>query len=299
MNRNSLFFILKPFSSPLIHSYIVLFYLLARNISCSPDPKFVACQPKTCGNNQSISYPFYIEGTQESFCGYPSFGISCSPNGFPILNLSNTQHIIHQIFYQNQSLRVSNAAFSISRPNTTKGCLPRTGNLTLPPSNVFHLAPNQKDMILFYGCELLPSLQEHTVGCSAENETSSVVALYKEDKNLTSVSKNCKREVVHTVVEDGIGGIQEALRKGFLLNWSASDCSQCNITGGRCGFDSDMYTFRCYCTDRFHSVKCDDDPEKTKKKNKMPIVATGQRSSLPFLFCLGGRIQPIRLLWSF
>ncbi|KHN06687.1 Putative serine/threonine-protein kinase [Glycine soja] len=262
----NIFFILRSLSSPLILSYIIIFYLLAKNTSCGVDPKFLACPPTTCANNnQSISYPFYIQGKQEPFCGNPGFGISCGPNGFPILNLSNTQYIIHQIFYENQTLRVSNTAFSVSRPNTTnsKGCLPLplTQNLTLPSTREFDIAPNQTDIRLFYGCGSLPWLEEHKVGCF--NETSSVLALYKEDKNISFVSKNCKGEVVDTIVEDGIiGGNEEALTKGFLLTWKAGNCSVCHNTGGRCGFDFVMYTFRCFCTDRVHSAKCgpDDDP---------------------------------------
>ncbi|XP_061357749.1 LEAF RUST 10 DISEASE-RESISTANCE LOCUS RECEPTOR-LIKE PROTEIN KINASE-like 1.2 isoform X1 [Gastrolobium bilobum] len=273
MNKKFLFFVLKP----LIHSYIFLFYIQIRTTSCSPDPKFETCQPKTCGNNLTISYPFYILGIQEPFCGYPGFGLSCAKNGFPILNLSNTQYIIDQIFYDNRSLRVSNAVFSISTSNTTKGCLPPTQNLTLA-NNVFHLAPNQKDMILFFGCDLqsLPTgLQEHRIGCSAENETSSVVALYKDDKNLSFASENCKGEVVDAIVEDGYGGIEEALRKGFWLNWTASDCSLCRSTGGRCGFDSDIYTFRCYCTDRVHASDCGPATAKPKRLRRNVKLCIG------------------------
>ncbi|XP_027365758.1 LEAF RUST 10 DISEASE-RESISTANCE LOCUS RECEPTOR-LIKE PROTEIN KINASE-like 1.2 isoform X3 [Abrus precatorius] len=236
---------------------------------CTPlsDPKFDACQPKICGNNQTISYPFYIEGVQESFCGYPGFGISCDPNGFPILSFSNTQYTIHQIFYENQSLLVSNPVFSTLRSNISQGCLQRTQNLTLP-NNTFHLAPHQKDVILFYGCDLpsLPrELQEHRIGCYAENRTSSVLAMYKEDKNISLVSNNCTGGVADVTVEDGIGGIEEALRKGFFLQWTAGNCSVCRSTGGRCGFDADMYSFRCFCTDRVHSAKCDEARELSSK----------------------------------
>ncbi|XP_028182352.1 LEAF RUST 10 DISEASE-RESISTANCE LOCUS RECEPTOR-LIKE PROTEIN KINASE-like 2.5 isoform X1 [Glycine soja] len=266
----NIFFNLRSLSSPLILSYIIIFYLLAKNTSCDVDPNFLACTPTTCANNnQSISYPFYIEGKQEPFCGNPGFGISCGPKGFPILNLSNTIYIIHHIFYENQTLRVANAAFSASRQNTTnsKGCLPLplTHNLTLPSTREFDIAPNQTDIRLFYGCGSLPWLEEHKVGCF--NETSSVLALYKEDKNISFVSKNCKGEVVDTIVEDGIiGGNEEALTKGFLLTWKAGNCSVCHNTGGRCGFDFVMYTFRCFCTDSVHSAICDpdDDPVGTK-----------------------------------
>ncbi|KAK7280438.1 hypothetical protein RJT34_25502 [Clitoria ternatea] len=260
MNPISLLFTPKPlYYYPLIHSYIFFFYLFATNISCSPDPNFDTCQPQTCGNNQTITYPFYIHGRQEPFCGYPGFDISCAPNGFPILNLSNTHYIIDQIFYQNQSLRVSNAVFSISNTSTTKGCVSPTQNLTLP-STVFRVAPNQRELTLFYGCDSLSlprELQDHIIGCSAEKETSSVVALYKDAENVSFVAKNCKGEVVDSLVEDGVGRVQEAVRKGFLLSWTASDCSECSNTGGKCGFDSSIYKFRCYCTDRVHAAKCD------------------------------------------
>ncbi|XP_020225299.1 LEAF RUST 10 DISEASE-RESISTANCE LOCUS RECEPTOR-LIKE PROTEIN KINASE-like 1.2 isoform X2 [Cajanus cajan] len=288
MNLNTLFFILKPFSSPLILSHIVLFYLIATNISCSVDPKFDACPSKTCGN-QNISYPFYIQGIQEPFCGYPGFGISCDPSGFPILNLSNTQYIIHQIFYQNKTLRVSNLAFSNPPPNTTKPCLPRTQNLTT--GNLFSVAPNQKGVILFYGCDLSSSLEEHRVGCYAEKESSSVVALYEEDKNIRSVTENCTGEgVATTTVADGIGGIRESLRKGLLLTWTASDCNTCTSTGGRCGFDLDprVYAFRCFCTDRVHSAKCGlDDPVPEKRSHLKAKLLIGLGIGVPCMLVIG------------
>ncbi|KAK7357750.1 hypothetical protein VNO80_17046 [Phaseolus coccineus] len=212
--QNALYFILKPLSSPITHSSIIIYCLLAQITSCQVDPKFLACAPKTCPNsNQSISFPFYIQGTQEPYCGNPGFEISCAPHGLPILNLSHTQYFIRQIFYQNQSLRVSNAAFSSMQSNTTKGCLVPTQNLTLPTTNVFRVAPNHTDVVLFYGCDA-SSLDEQRVGCSAENETSSVLALDKRDKNVSFVAKNCKGGAVDTVVEDGSEGVGEALRKG-------------------------------------------------------------------------------------
>jgi hypothetical protein len=258
MNKKSLLFILKPLSSPLIYSYMTLFYLLTTTTLCSIDPKFEACGAKTCGN-QSISYPFYIKGIQEPYCGYPGFGITCNNTiGFPILNLSNTEYIIEEIFYQNHSFRVSNGVFS--RSNTNKGCLSPTQNLTFP-INMFNLAHSQTNVRLFFGCDstkLPRELQRNTIGCSAENETSSVVALYGDDKNASLVSKNCREEVVIATVESIVkGGIEESLRNGFRLNWIASDCNDCNSTGGRCGFDNDAYIFNCYCTDRVHTAKCD------------------------------------------
>ncbi|CAJ2630670.1 unnamed protein product [Trifolium pratense] len=273
MNQKQPFFFL--FSSPLIYSYITLFYFLTRTTLCYcyVHPNFTACEPKTCGN-QTIRYPFYIKEKQEPFCGYPGFGISCDNNntGFPILNLTNSFYIIDEIFYENQSLRVSNVVFS--RSNINKDCLSPTQILTFP-INLFNLAQNQTQVILFFGCDstkLPRELQRNTIGCFAENKTSSVVALYGDDKNSSFVSKNCRDGVVHAMVENGVKGeIEESLRNGFLLNWIASDCSECYNSGGRCGFDSSIYSFRCYCTDRVHAAKCDSARKGLSRQAKLGI----------------------------
>ncbi|KAK6119972.1 hypothetical protein DH2020_046281 [Rehmannia glutinosa] len=72
----------------------------------------------------------------------------------------------------------------------------------------------------------------------------------------------CERNVV-VPVEEGYNGkngrvnnIGEVLRRGFLLNWTASDCSVCENSGGRCGFNESNYHFRCFCPDRPHSRSC-------------------------------------------
>ncbi|KAK2458715.1 LEAF RUST 10 DISEASE-RESISTANCE LOCUS RECEPTOR-LIKE PROTEIN KINASE 1.2 [Trifolium repens] len=126
---------------------------------------------------------------------------------------------------------------------------------------MFNLAHNQIQVILFFGCystKLPRTLERNRIGCSAENETSSVVALYGDDKNVSFVSKNCRGDVVSAMVENGVKGeIEESLRNGFLLNWIAADCIVCYNSGGRCGFDSHIYSFRCYCTDLIHAARCD------------------------------------------
>ena len=95
MNPNTQFFILKPLYFRITNSYIIIFYLLAQITSSQVDPKFTACAPKTYpNNNQSISFPLYIQGTQQPYCGSPGFEISCVADGSPTLNLSHTQYLI-------------------------------------------------------------------------------------------------------------------------------------------------------------------------------------------------------------
>jgi hypothetical protein len=46
------------------------------------------------------------------------------------------------------------------------------------------------------------------------------------------------------------------LERGFVLNWIASNCSICEGSGGKCGFDNATYHFKCFCPDRPHSRAC-------------------------------------------
>ncbi|KAK7274256.1 hypothetical protein RIF29_15339 [Crotalaria pallida] len=238
--------------------FIPLFFLLIR-ITLSIDPKFLACHPKTCGNNQNISYPFYIIGKQEQYCGNPGFELTCYDNGFPILNLIDTQYIVQEIFYNNHTLRVTNPVFS--QLTTPDQCVAPTQSLNVGKYR-FKVGSNQRDMTLFYGCDLTKvpeGLRENRVGCDSENRTSSVVAAFDRE-DASSLRLACKMDrVVNVTVEDEKGGIREALRKGFVLNWNATNCSACTRSGGKCGFDwnSDTYAFRCYCPDRVHSADCD------------------------------------------
>ncbi|KAK7310071.1 hypothetical protein RJT34_07297 [Clitoria ternatea] len=253
MNPRTIFF---PCSF-LFHFHIILFTLLPTITFSSLDPKFEACEPKTCGNGLNISYPFYIQGKQQPFYGNPGFELSCN-QGSPILNLVNSQYIIQEIFYDNHSFRVSNIAFS--EPNTSS-CIASTQSLTVGRYR-FQLAPNQRDLFLFYGCNLtsLPQgLRENGIGCSEENRNSWVVGMAKEDEDLELVKENCKGETVNATVEDVKDGVKEALKNGFLLNWNATNRTECANNGGRCGFDPDpaTYAFRCYCPHGVHVFNCD------------------------------------------
>lgn len=119
---------------------------------------------------------------------------------------------------------------------------------------------------MLYGCDMaaLPKAVwgKRRVGCDAENKTASVVAVERkqDDGDLGLAYEKCKGGAVNAMVEnDENEGVGVALRNGFWLNWNATNCTECETSGGRCGFDTnpDTYAFRCFCPDRPHAVQCD------------------------------------------
>ncbi|XP_050240736.1 LEAF RUST 10 DISEASE-RESISTANCE LOCUS RECEPTOR-LIKE PROTEIN KINASE-like 1.2 isoform X2 [Quercus robur] len=244
--------LLSPISR-LIILCILFFSLVPKKSLGAVDPYFQSCSvPKTCGDGQAIRFPFYIQDKQNSSCGYPGFNLSCNNNGHPNIVISNNNYTIHEIFYQNETLRVSNSAFS----NPISSCIPSINSISLPGSR-FDLAPNQTNLFLFYNCsssvhESWPS--EFYPSCYGENGT--VLALSGRDSKLISnVSMECKSKVLALVEAYG-GGIGKSLRNGFVLKWKASNCSICEDSGGNCGFDNIMYHFKCFCPDRPHAWNC-------------------------------------------
>ncbi|KAH9795083.1 hypothetical protein WN944_011645 [Citrus x changshan-huyou] len=258
----------------------ILCLLLARTVSGKIDPQYLACVTKTCGDGQNISFPFYIENQQEAYCGYPGFNLSCNDKGNPVLKLSSdTNYIVEKIVYHNHSVLVSNAAFS--ETNSDAACtFPRIKNVSLPAD--FQLAPDQKQAVLLYNCNSSSpeKLLRHKLlagNCSGDD---TVLGMFEDDSDLDSASKQCKESAVTPVAVDmngeGMGdhiGIEEMVRKGFLLKWKASDCRVCKESGGRCGFDADTFHFQCYCPDMSHAKLCTASGDgKLKSKAKVALV---------------------------
>ncbi|KAI5353154.1 hypothetical protein L3X38_006047 [Prunus dulcis] len=266
---------------------LILMFLLLTEASFALDFYYQNCSvPVSCGR-QNISYPFYIQGRHESFCGYPGFQLSCHGDGedaYPLLQLSGNNYTIHNIDYQRKSLLVSNSLLSGYLESTAcNDDISSLHNLTLP-NDQFELASNQADFFLLYNCNssVVESFPKYKVGCFDQptNKTrsdTSVLALPR-DEYPNFGSDKCRGEVVVAHARGGyengeVGLIQEVLSRGFELNWFASDCSRCQDSGGRCGFNYTTYHFRCLCPRRTHSVRCRDAEGNNLKRFKIGLVA--------------------------
>ncbi|KAL5553108.1 hypothetical protein UlMin_040509 [Ulmus minor] len=265
---------MKIYFSPFLNLsiFLVIFYLLSdKNLFVyAVDKQFEACRvARSCGN-QSISFPFYIPGLQQPYCGYPGFDVSCN-NDIPYLSFSDDFYIIREIFYHNQSLIISNAVFFTPTP----GCLPRVRNLSLPAD--FKLAGNQSQLLLFSNCHDSYSQRnfgKYIIGCDFENQSSSVLAL-PEDERVRLDKQECgEDDVVAAPIRYGdrnesSEGMRGVLERGFMLNWTTSDCSLCQSSGGKCGFETETFHFKCFCPDRPNAARCD--PLNGNKNGKLKL----------------------------
>ena len=234
------------------HIIIIFFSLVPQKSLGALDPYFQTCSVhKDCGDGLAIRFPFYIQEKQNSSCGYPRFNLSCNNNGHPTILISNNSYTIHEIFYQNETLRVSNSAFS----NPNSNCVPFINSISVRGIR-FDLAPNQTNLHLFYNCSSSVHkswASKFYPSCYSENDT--VLALSGQDPLIKNVSMECKSSVLAPVEAYG-GGIAESLRNGFVLKWKASNCSICEDSGGYCGFDHIKYHFKCFCPNRPRAWKC-------------------------------------------
>ncbi|TXG57328.1 hypothetical protein EZV62_018641 [Acer yangbiense] len=267
-------------------SCIFIFFLLTRSSTTASgatvDSHYLACVNKTCGDGQNISFPFYIKDQQQSFCGFPGFELSCNKAGNPILRLpdSDIQYIIHHIFYNNQTLRVSNSAFWDTKSSTSGSggnhcdVFSLLKNLSLPSDHQFELVGDHKTQVsVLYNCSsggdnrTLPErlVSKKVDGCW-NGDHDSVVAVDEDDPDLGLARENCTELMVEPV--EGYGGelaMITRLRRGFMMKWKASDCSVCEKSGGKCGFDNSTFHFKCFCPDRPHAWNCTGRPGHGKK----------------------------------
>ncbi|CAK7326628.1 unnamed protein product [Dovyalis caffra] len=108
------------------------------------------------------------------------------------------------------------------------------------------------------------------------------------DPLLGSALEKCETGVV-APVESYRGenvGIERVLERGFLLNWTASNCSTCEKSGGKCGFNFSTYHFKCFCPDRPHARHCNSESvlsaESKYEACKPANCSSGLEISYPF-----------------
>ncbi|KAE8124900.1 hypothetical protein FH972_019743 [Carpinus fangiana] len=235
-------------------SHICILFIIFTNLAnhaLSVNQKFQDCAPHACGKGPNISYPFWIRNEQESICGYPSFDITCNEQN-PVLKISNDEYIIKDIFYSNHSLLVANAAAY------RDACPTPLHNVSLDRT-LFSLGMYLSNFFIVYNCTSLPQYPTYELDCASSDTLHSFAFSHEE-----ASSETCQSLVdVPVDMRFGVNSTSlsqmnytEILKTGFLLDWTAPNCSNCEQSGGRCGFDNSEFV--CFCQDRAHHKTCDD-----------------------------------------
>ncbi|KAK6157645.1 hypothetical protein DH2020_011893 [Rehmannia glutinosa] len=149
---------------------LLFFIILLSKRSSGAHYQYEACGPKNCGAGPNISFPFYIPGLQESYCGYPGFMLNCSQEGFPVLHLPQNDYEKHDA---------------------------SSGPIRL---RYYHGPP----FVLGLWKSSAEELVRYNVSCDGSEDW--VLALYDKDENLGRAMEICERNVV-APVEEGYNGL--------------------------------------------------------------------------------------------
>ncbi|GMY15303.1 LEAF RUST 10 DISEASE-RESISTANCE LOCUS RECEPTOR-LIKE PROTEIN KINASE-like 1.2 [Fagus crenata] len=251
---------LQNFSMSKKPSHIYIFFIIFTSLAnyiLSLDPKFLACRSFTCGDGQYIRYPFWVPNEQQSFCGHPNFKMICKDKN-PVLTIANDDYIVKDIFYSNQTFLVANAAVYEDT------CPAPLHNISLDQIP-FSFSLDHSDFSIFYNCTSKPNYPTFGLDCASNSTRHSFAVFHKEALKLHNYSwEECHSLVdVPVDMQSGVNftslllmNYSEILKMGFFLNWTAHDCSSCERSSGRCGFENNEFV--CFCHDRPHLKTCDD-----------------------------------------
>ncbi|XP_076908872.1 LEAF RUST 10 DISEASE-RESISTANCE LOCUS RECEPTOR-LIKE PROTEIN KINASE-like 1.2 [Bidens hawaiensis] len=253
----------------------LLFFILFKPSSCT-DPWFNTCTPKHCGDGVNITYPFFINTLQHPFCGYSGFNLTCI-NHHSILRISDTDFIVKQIDTSSRKIKLQNAVVS---SNSTQFCHSKLRNLTLGPVRFAVDESTTTKLVFVSNCtdKVARALDKYRIRLCDNNNNNNNNKFVMSETDWNMSGGGCG-EVVEAPVEaaDGVvvdgGNYTKVVELGFWMTWRAADCGECEVSGGKCGFNTTAYRFVCFCQDRPHRVRCS--TGKAKRRLLIILVAIG------------------------
>ncbi|MED6113956.1 hypothetical protein PIB30_075617, partial [Stylosanthes scabra] len=198
-----LYFLLCAFFSPIF-------------MTCYADTSSI-CAPSACGNGISIRYPFWIRSSTVAgeFCGYPDFGLQCSKDGYPVLQLETNTYYVTDINYVNHSITLVDIdVMNVSCPRVKNNV--SIGSIPLSFSNL------DRNITFYFNCTSQPSVAGAVpIKCLINGQG--------------------RKSYVFEVGKDNIG---------FVLDWSrAVDCAECELSDGYCAYNGTTRQTICMCKD--------------------------------------------------
>nr|GLL21876.1 LEAF RUST 10 DISEASE-RESISTANCE LOCUS RECEPTOR-LIKE PROTEIN KINASE-like 1.2 [Ipomoea trifida] len=212
------------------------------------------CNPQDCGNGLKVSFPFWIQNKQESNCGLPAYTITCDDDK-PVIKIRNDDYILKNIFYSNNSFRLAKSEV-FDEDNECP--VPRSNFST--EGTPFSYGPDTDDLFFFYGCTKPYEMETYSVDCASNGSHHSFADFHTDLFEHYNYSVESCQPPVNTPVEtEAISKLVElnytqVLKRGFVLQWDGSNCSECQKSGGNCG--SYNNEFCCFCHNQIQNRTC-------------------------------------------
>ncbi|XP_056175307.1 LEAF RUST 10 DISEASE-RESISTANCE LOCUS RECEPTOR-LIKE PROTEIN KINASE-like 2.1 [Syzygium oleosum] len=266
---------------------------------------FQECAPFVC-DNQQISYPFR-HSEQPSYCGYPGYELGCDRDNLTLSMESLEYRVIH--------MNMSTQILEVARMDLSDDiCLGRHVNTTLN-SNLFDYTSSDLTSTLFYDCNSLPSPipGSYQFSCPASRDgyfapnvdlanpphelcNFSVLVPISPSDDAPALPPPSEGSNVSATINRA--AISLFLSKGFEITWIAntSQCENCTISGGRCGYDWTRREFNCFCSDRAYPRTCHGSSGKPGilgTKAIIGIAAMGTGIGIAFILMISFRKKPM------
>ncbi|KAI4999830.1 hypothetical protein ZWY2020_004419 [Hordeum vulgare] len=218
------------------------------------------CSSATCGD-LTIAYPFWLNSSSASSCGYRGLGLACERNTTLILPAqSHHRYRVSDIDYDTRSVFLVDDAEAEALNTTT--CPHLHFNFTIDAGSALQLTVSDSNITFFYNCKKnasWPSAVELT-GCPDYNSSS--YAFTGDGYTGAADEYGCEAAVVAPVLDSHKKAMMEAppasryvevLKGGFELNYSphSLECGVCERSGGWCGNRRNQWNggagFTCFC----------------------------------------------------
>uniref|UniRef100_A0A0D9V4D1 Protein kinase domain-containing protein n=1 Tax=Leersia perrieri TaxID=77586 RepID=A0A0D9V4D1_9ORYZ len=231
----------------------------------------------TCGNI-SIRYPFYfsdktreINGSSNSYCGYPGLAIDCDDGKLTLQLNGADKYKVNNISYGS----ITNVSL-VDRDfvDYSSGCTKVDHNVTTPPASwLFFPDMSVEYLVFFLGCSFmnLPRKNTDPITCRFIGLAGQSYVIPKDQVLPGNWSQFCNQIFEVPVLKyqpvdpnsDAWrnGGYGQVLRQGFQLSWNDTgrppNCTQCEESKGRCGFNQNGEFLSCLCPNgRVSSLSC-------------------------------------------
>ncbi|KAL6847872.1 hypothetical protein ACP4OV_022000 [Aristida adscensionis] len=239
-----------------------------------------SCAPRACGN-LTIAYPFWIPDDQLSNssspslpCGPPAFQVDCRGGRASLARSFRGGYKILRVSYADRALVVANDNLQTDAGGCPAPRIDVSASLSLAP---FTASPANAQLVFLFNCTGRPPAAAAgfvNVTCPGTQAVVRLDASYNTTE-AKAVAGGCEYSVVPVLRSPGAGAgdYPRLLRGGYLLEWraSAGDCTACNASGGRCGYDADAEAFACVCPDgSSRAARCD----AKKSRNKVILIVS-------------------------